>query len=200
MNVLTSAIGDGEASPVSGFIESPFNPLVHQVASRCLSTHPVDGDRTGVVLASFNGDSVTTDLASRLLSEGQKHNPLLFMQATANAILGYVSKEFGLTGPLLSVSTSDSFGPLELAALLLEDELDQVLVLGLELAGTARTDAVHRALGTTAPPHDIAVGLLITAGDGDFPEDHGITGLLALAGSPITIVSATPGRSEGGRP
>jgi hypothetical protein len=203
LSLLTSAIGDAQAPPVSGFIESPFNPLVYQVASRCLTAQPVDGDRVGVVLTSFAGDSVTTDLAAELLDKGQKHNPLLFMQATANAILGYLSKEFAITGPLLSMSAGDSAdsGPWALTTLLLADgDLDQILVLGIELAGTARTDAVHRARGTTAPPRDLAVGLLVAPGDDEFADGTGITGLLALAGSPTTIVSATPGRTEGGRP
>jgi hypothetical protein len=203
LTLVASAVGTDQAPPVSGFIESPFNPLVYQVASRCLTARPVDGERTGVILASFTGDSVTTDLAAELLHGGQKHNPLLFMQATANAILGYLSKEFDLTGPLLSMSTSDSAGsgPWALAGLLLADgDLDHVLVIGVELAGTARTDAVHRALGTTAPPHDLAVGLLVTPGDGEFPDGAGITGLLALAGPPTTTATATPGRTEGGTP
>jgi hypothetical protein len=201
VNVLAAAIGDpATAPPVAGFIESPFNPLAHQVATELLTRSTVDGSRTGVVLASELGDSVTTDLASRLLAEGEPANALLFMQATANAVLGRISIEHGLTGPLLSISPSahPASGPLDLAALLLDDDLDRVLVLGVELAGTPRTDAVHRARGAEPPPADLAAGLLVGPGSAlPRPYPAGVAGLLALARSATTTAPA--GRDEGER-
>jgi hypothetical protein len=95
---------------------------------------------------------------------GQVHNSLLFMQATANAVLGYLSREFAITGPLLALSTVDELGSQLLAAadLLLDDpELDRVLVVGVELAGTDRTSAAYRELRRSPPTHDLAVALLI---------------------------------------
>lgn len=197
--VLAAAIGDSGAEQVSGFIESPFNPLVNQVAARCLTANPAPGERTGIVLVSVLGDSGTSDLASSLLVGGQPHNPLLFMQATANAILGYVSAEFGISGPLLSVSTEED--PLDLVELLLDDEeLDQVLLIGIELGATARTTAAHRVLGTEPCAEDVAVGLLLgPAGDGPpavLPAT-GISGLLALAN---TCEYAQVRGHRGGRP
>ncbi|WP_370950037.1 beta-ketoacyl synthase N-terminal-like domain-containing protein [Amycolatopsis sp. cg5] len=184
MKILSAAIaGPGEPAQVSGFVESPFNPLVYEVAAGCLGAYPADGARTAIVLASVAGDSVTTDLASKLLTEGQPHNALLFMQATSNAILGYVSKEFGITGPLLSVSTGDEpgSGPLDVASVLLaDDELDQVLVIGVELTGNPRTAAAHRVLGTAAPAEHVAVALLVASVDAE-PPGGGVPGLLALA-------------------
>lgn len=152
------------ADPVPGFVESTFNPLVHEVAQRCLAERPGDGTRTALLLGSTVGDSGTTDLASRLMIGGQVSNPLLFMQATANAILGYLSKEFGITGPLIAMSALTDLGSalLDTANVLLDDEeLDRVLVVGVELAGSDRTTAVCRELGLDEPAEDFAVALLI---------------------------------------
>jgi hypothetical protein len=161
---MTTATG---APPVSGFIESEFNPLVHEVARRCLLEHPGDGTRTALVLGSTIGDSTTTDLASRLMIGGQVSNPLLFMQATANAILGYLAKEFGVTGPMVALSAMTDLGSalLDTAALLLDDEeLDRVLVIGVELTGNDRTAAACRELGLDPPAHDFAVARLVDRG------------------------------------
>jgi 3-oxoacyl-(acyl-carrier-protein) synthase len=161
-------------SPVSGFIESAFNPLVHEVAHRCLTEHPGDGARTALVLGSTIGDSTTTDLASRLLIGGQVSNPLLFMQATANAILGYLSKEFGITGPLVALSALTDLGSalLDTATLLLDDEeLDRVLVVGVELTGNDRTAAASRELGLEQPGEDFAVALLVDRDTAPHPTD-----------------------------
>jgi hypothetical protein len=198
VKILATAVGDPATAPqVTGFIESPFNPLAHQVAERLLSS--VDGSRTGVVLASELGDSVTTDLSSRLLTGGEPANALLFMQATANAILGRISIEHDITGPLLSISPSEhpDSGPLDLAELLLADGLDQVLVIGVELRGTPRTDAVHWERGTEPLDDDIAAAVLVGPGDGlAKPYPAGISGLLALARATTT---ASAGRDEGDR-
>lgn len=163
------------APPLTGFVESEFNPLVHRAAWPCLTAAPGehgDGARTGLVLASLMGDATTTDLASRQLVAGRVHNAILFMQATANAVLGHLAREFGRTGPLLALSTPDVSGELlDTARLWLADgELDQVLVVGVELAGTERTTAAYRALGLPPPAHDLAVALLVTRSD---PPDTG---------------------------
>jgi len=161
---MISATADASAPGVPGFVESAFGPLVYQAAQRCLSTRPGDGARTAVVLASRMGDATTLDLGSRRLVAGQVHNPLLFMQSTANAILGHISRDFGITGPLLSLSTMDDIGT-ELRAtarLLFEDgELDRVLLIGVELAGTARTAAACRELHTEPPATDSAFAILV---------------------------------------
>jgi len=168
-------------SPVSGFIESAFNPLVHEVARRCLLDRPGDGTRTALVLGSTIGDSTTTDLASRLLIGGQVSNPLLFMQATANAILGYLSKEFGITGPLVALSALTDVGSalLDAAAVLLDDEeLDRVLVVGVELTGNDRTTAALGELDLEPPTEDFAVAVWV---DRDTPPDGGGHDLRHLA-------------------
>jgi len=173
------------ADPVPGFVESTFNPLIHEVARRCLAERPGDGTRTALLLGSTVGDSGTTDLASRLMIGGQVSNPLLFMQATANAILGYLSKEFGITGPLIAMSALTDLGSalLDTANVLLDDEeLDRVLIVGVEQAGSDRTTAVCRELGLTEPAEDFAVALLI---DRDSPPaDDGGYDLRRLAEGP----------------
>ncbi|WNV88096.1 beta-ketoacyl synthase N-terminal-like domain-containing protein [Umezawaea sp. Da 62-37] len=152
------------ADPLPGFIESTFSPLVNAVAHRCLVERPGDGARTAVVLGSVVGDSTTTDLASTLMVGGQVGNPLLFMQATPNAVLGYLSKEFGITGPLVALSATSDLGSalLDAAAVLLDDpELDRVLVVGVELAGNDRTTAALRELDAPPPAEDFAVALVV---------------------------------------
>lgn len=164
---MIAAVSDASAPPVPGFVDSPFSPLVHQAVTRCLSARPGDGARTAVVLGSAMGDAATLDAGSRLLVAGQVHNALLFMQSTANAVLGRISCDFGITGPLLSLSAAGDLADelLDAAELLLEDEeLDRVVVVGVELAATKRTAAAHRGLGTVPPAADLAVAVLVERG------------------------------------
>ncbi|WAP53947.1 beta-ketoacyl synthase chain length factor [Streptomyces sp. S465] len=165
---MIAAICDASAPPVAGFVESVFSPMVHQAVERCLTARPGDGSRTAMVLASTMGDATTLDLGSRRLVAGQAHNPLLFMQSTANAVLGQLSVTFAVTGPLLSLSTvADPAGELlATAELLLEDaELDRVVLIGVELTGTERTAAAHRELRTGPPAGDLAVAIVLDRGD-----------------------------------
>ncbi|MFG2023882.1 hypothetical protein [Streptomyces sp. NPDC048825] len=149
-----------------GFVESAFSPLAYEVSRQCLTERPGDGSRTAVALATLMGDTTTADLASRRMVSGRVHNPLLFMQATANAVLGYTSQEFGITGQMFSLSTLDDpvAELLAMADLLLEDpELDRVLVLGVELGGGERLAAAYRELaadsGRPVPDLPETVGL-----------------------------------------
>ncbi|MFI0774465.1 hypothetical protein [Streptomyces sp. NPDC021212] len=173
------------APPVSGFVESAFNPLVHQAVERCLTARPGDGSRTAMVLASTMGDATTLDVGSRLLVAGQVHNPLLFMQSTANAILGLLSRDFAITGPLLCLSTvADLAGELlATAEILLEDEeLERVVLVGVELTATERTAAAYRALGHEPPGEDRAVAIVLDRGDPLPRPPHGnLRGLVELA-------------------
>lgn len=164
--IRSSAKLDGpvELPAVTGFVGPDFNPMLYHVAMTCMAGQDIPGDRLGVVLASLMGDSTTTDQASELLVNGQVHNPLLFMQATANAVLGRLSIELGITGPLLALSTTDDMaGALASAAelLLVEDDLDAVLALGVELAPNPRTAHAYAQLPATPPAHDVAVAQLL---------------------------------------
>ena len=155
---------------LSGFVESIFSPLAYEATRRCLSAQPGDSARTAVVLASLMGDTTTTDLASQRLVAGRVHNPLLFMQATANSVLGYLSREFGITAQTLSLSTLDDplVELLAMADLLLDEpELDRVLLVAVEVAGGARVAAVQSELadhtGRPMPSAtvDLAVAVLL---------------------------------------
>ncbi|MFI5795758.1 hypothetical protein [Streptomyces sp. NPDC051677] len=189
----TATHGTGRADDVPlprlpGFVESAFSPLAYEVISRCLTERPGDGVRTAVALASLTGDTTTADLASSRMVSGKVHNPLLFMQATPNSVLGHASREFGIMGQMFSVSTFDDpvAELLALADLLLEDpELDRVLVLGVELGGGARTAAVHREL---AAGSDRAAP--------DLPASAGLAAAVLLgradARAPVTVASDRP--------
>lgn len=190
--------GDGDiALPrLPGFVESAFSPLAYEVAARCLTECPGDGSRTAVALASLMGDTTTADLASRRVVSGKVHNPLLFMQATANSVLGHMSREFGITGQMFSLSTLDDpvTELLAMADLLLEDpELDRVLVIGIELGGSERLAAAYREL----------------VGDGgrsvpDLPESAALAAAVLLgrpgADTPVTVTAAeTSPHADGAR-
>ncbi|MGW0828184.1 hypothetical protein [Streptomyces sp. NPDC002845] len=177
-----------------GFVESAFSPLAYEVAARCLTAHPGDGDRTAVALASLTGDTTTADLASSRMVSGRVHNPLLFMQATANSVLGHMSREFGITGQMFSLSTlADPLTELlAMADVLLDDpELDRVLVLGVELGGGERVAAVHRELaadsGRPVPSlpakAGLAAALLLGRADHDTPA--------TVAGAQVPINSTS---------
>ncbi|MFE7841143.1 hypothetical protein ACFU53_35360 [Streptomyces sp. NPDC057474] len=193
LGVLTTATathgtrrdGDIPLPRLPGFVESAFSPLAYEVAARCLTERPGDGSRTAVALASLMGDTTTADLASRRVVSGRVHNPLLFMQATANSVLGHISREFGITGQMFSLSTLDDpvTELLAMADLLLEDpELEQVLVMGVELGGGERLAAVHRELSADS-------GRPVP----DLPESAALAVAVLLArpgtGAPVTIRS-----------
>jgi hypothetical protein len=178
-----------------GFVESAFSPLAYEVSRQCLTERPGDGSRTAVALASLLGDTTTADLASRRMVSGKVHNPLLFMQATPNSVLGHISREFKITGQMFSTSSFDDpvTELLATADLLLEDpEMDRVLVLGVELGGSERLAAMHREL---AAGHDSGLAP-------DLPASAGLAAAVLLgrsgAGGPVTVRSAeTPGGDTG---
>ncbi|GAA2365762.1 hypothetical protein [Streptomyces cuspidosporus] len=195
-----------------GFVESSFSPLAYEVGSRCLTRQPGDGSRTAVALASLMGDTTTADLASRRVISGQVHNPLLFMQATANSILGYLSREFGITGQTFSLSTLDDplAELLAMADLLLEDpDLDRVLVLGVELGaqpggesgGDPGGDSGGGRGGAATPRDRVAAAYRELAADSGRPTpppsahaDLAAAVLLGRAdtGAPVSVRPAEP--------
>jgi 3-oxoacyl-(acyl-carrier-protein) synthase len=173
---MIAATADASAPRVSGFVESTFSPLVYEAVRQCLAeesgagdrTVAQDGARTAIVLASTMGDSGTLDLGSRLLVAGETNNALLFMQSTANAILGRLSVDFAITGPLMAVSAAGDLAADLLAAadvLLAAGDVDRVILVGVELAGTERTTAAHRELGTVPPTADLAVAIVLDRND-----------------------------------
>ncbi|WP_327395972.1 beta-ketoacyl-[acyl-carrier-protein] synthase family protein [Streptomyces phaeochromogenes] len=200
LGVLTTATathgtgrdGDIPLPRLPGFVESAFSPLAYEAARQCLAERPGDRSRTAVALASTAGDTTTADLASRRMVSGRVHNPLLFMQATPNSVLGYLSREFGITGQMFSLSTLDDplTELLSMADLLLEDpEVDRVLAVGVELGGSERLAAVYEELadgrGHPAPA---------------LPADAGLAAAVLLGrpgnGTPVSIRSAEAYENE----
>jgi hypothetical protein len=197
-----------ELRRVPGFVESVFSPLAKAVIDRCLAgvtggtPFGDEGARTALVLATVFGDTVTSDLGSRLLASGQVANPLLFFQSVPTTILGVAARDHNITGPTTCVATRGDLcaEALDLAdSILGDDGVDQVLLLGVELAAEERPLSAAARL-TAGPPVrtarvDTAVAFLIrrTASrpegaetvtavdaDDDLPDFGGLAGLVRL--------------------
>ena len=105
---------ENDALPqIAGFVVSSFNPLVAEVADRCLDrrTGPVPphvpgetGTRTALLLASVSGDRATARAIADAVRTGRRVPPLLFFQSNPNAVLGHVAARRRLTGPVVSIS------------------------------------------------------------------------------------------------
>lgn len=193
---------------VPGFIESRFNPLVRAVVDRCLAdaapARPERfADRTAVLLLTLFGDSTTTDLAGQRLQEGRAHNPLLFYQSVPTSILGFVSREHGLRGALtcLSVDAASMPEAFETAELMLADaEVDQLLIVGVELAATQRAATVRRHLSPadrTPPAHDAAAALLMRRAGRDPAPAGAVTVDLRAAADAAAHEATSIGRLHG---
>ena len=142
-------------TPVPGFILSSFQPLVAEVAGRCLRDRPVaePAPLTGLLLASARGDTVTRAVVAAALAEGRPVSPLLFYQSNPNAVAGHVAARWGLAGPVVCTAPlggsaeavlADALG---CAALLIEDgDAEQVLVVAADQGG-----------GAGEPDHAVAV-------------------------------------------
>lgn len=169
-DVTASADGASGSLPFPpGFVESLFNPLVHEVARQCLEAGARDGERTAVILASVMGDATTADLSCRRLAAGQHHQPLMFLQSVSNSVLGVIGATFGVTGSMSSIAPREGVaGELLLQAdlALTTQGIDHVLVIGAELPVNERTEQVYRHLhdsgSTVRPPAEpTAVALLL---------------------------------------
>jgi hypothetical protein len=137
--------GDADPLPaIAGFVLSSYNPLVAEVAERCLRAaygpppaDPARAEGTAVVLASVRGDVSTAAAVADALRTGRRVPPLLFFQSNPNAVVGHVTARWGLAGPV--VCTSPAGDPLTdglaVAALLLADgDATEVLVIAADLA------------------------------------------------------------------
>ncbi|WP_052479994.1 ketosynthase [Streptomyces sp. NBRC 110035] len=176
---------------VRGFVGSRFGPLVHAVGTACLGEPEAfagaDGSgsrRTGIVLATMFGDTVTADTFTQRVIAGQVHSPLLFLQSVPTSILGHLTKQYGITGPLNCVSggTDLAVEALRLADVLMgSGDVDQVLVVGVESAPNERVGWVTASLAGEAsfgglPANDVAVGLLLRRSG----QDDGLSRLPAV--------------------
>ncbi|WP_431999750.1 beta-ketoacyl synthase chain length factor [Streptomyces sioyaensis] len=157
---------DGEmaAGPrkLPGFVVSSFSPLVAEVADRVLRGHYGDpsaaagqGARTAVVLVSRLGDVATDRAVAAAVDAGRPVQPLLFFQSVPNSVLGHVTTQWQLHGPVVCFSPEGDpeEAALEYADLLFaDDEADRALLVLVELAS-----------GQGA--HGAATALLVGPGD-----------------------------------
>lgn len=111
---------DDTLTPIAGFVVSSFNPLVAEVADRCLSrrtsaTVPSTASQTSastaqvsastaIVLVSVGGDRATARAIADAVRTGRRVPPLLFFQSNPNAVLGHIAARRRLTGPVVSIS------------------------------------------------------------------------------------------------
>lgn len=160
MTILTTAVatvtldGDDDLPGVPGFVISRFNPLVNEVARRCLSipgVGDVSGPGTAIVLGTIFGDSTTSDTASLNLVTGDVRNPLLFYQSVPTTILGNIARVYGITGPVICLSARKDPAA-ELAAvtdlLFLDSEIHRALCIEVELATNPRTALLSQQRAT----------------------------------------------------
>jgi hypothetical protein len=140
--------GPGDTLPaVPGFILSSFNPLVVEVAERCLRRafrrppvlDPVRAARIGVLLASAGGDRGTARALAQAVESGSRVPPLLFFQSNPNAVLGYVTARWGLAGPVVCVSPVAAAGG---EAVALGGSLAEAMAVATAMIGDGDADEV----------------------------------------------------------
>ncbi len=129
---------DREVTPLAGFIESNFSPLLAEVAGRALRRRDppqAAGQVTAIVMVTALGDVTSATRVAAAVDAGERVPPLLFFQSVPNSVAGYLAARWQLTGPVVCVSsTSAGFG---VAALLIADaDADEALVVRVDLAVT----------------------------------------------------------------
>jgi 3-oxoacyl-(acyl-carrier-protein) synthase len=133
---------DGAVTPLAGFIESTFSPLIAQVAVRVLERREAPGQQTeqqaeqqttAIVIVTALGDITSAARVAVAVDRGERVFPLLFFQSVPNAIAGYLAARWHLTGPVVCVSGIRAGA--DVAALLIQDaDADDALVVGVDLA------------------------------------------------------------------
>ena len=122
--------GDREVPQIPGFVVSSFNPLVAEVAERCLRqvygeppVPPDAGRSLATVVVSASGDLASAQHVARTVDSGSRVGPLMFFQSVPNSIAGHVAARWGLGGPVVCLSpVGDPMADgLAQAALLIED-------------------------------------------------------------------------------
>lgn len=144
---------DGEVTPLAGFVESTFSPLIAQVAGRALSRrdqHAAPGAVTAIVLVTALGDVTSAARVAAAVDAGRRVPPLQFFQSVPNAVAGYLAARWHLTGPVACVSGTSA--ALDMAALLIDDaDADEALVVRVDLAVTDGETDHAAALVVTGP-------------------------------------------------
>jgi hypothetical protein len=145
LTVLSSASwpeeeDDSEVTPLAGFIESNFSPLVAEVAGRALGNRAgglaqpqAAAGLTAIVLVTALGDVTSATRVAAAVDARTRVPPLQFFQCVPNAVAGYLAARWHLTGPVACVSGTSA--GLDVAALLIDDaDADEVLVVRADLA------------------------------------------------------------------
>jgi hypothetical protein len=147
LTVLSSASwpeeDDSEVTPLAGFIESNFSPLVAEVAARALGNRAgglaqpqATAGLTAIVLVTARGDVTSAARVAAAVDARTRVPPLQFFQCVPNAVAGYLAARWHLTGPVACVSGTSA--GLDVAALLIDDaDADEVLVVRADLAVSA---------------------------------------------------------------
>lgn len=149
-----------ELPPLPGYVLSSFSPLVAAAAAGCLAavaSSPGGRQRTAVLLVSSGNDLVSAEHVHDRVAAGRRVGPLLFFQAAPNSVVGQVSAQHGLGGPVVSISpVGDALADaMAEAQLLLDDgDADEVLAIlveqgdpGAAIAGSAASaDRAHALL------------------------------------------------------
>lgn len=155
--------GDDKVTPLAGFIDSDFSPLVAELAGRALSRRepggraPAGRERppeasqvTAIVLATALGDVTSATRVAVAVDAGKRVPPLQFFQSVPNAVAGYLAARWQLTGPVVCVSEAST--GLDVAALLIEDaDADEALVVSVDLAVAAGDQNRAAAILVTCP-------------------------------------------------
>jgi hypothetical protein len=165
---------DDPLTQLPGFVASSFSPAAAQAAQRCLlgffGSPPAPTElagRTGVVLASATGDIATAAAVAAAVDEGRRVPPLLFFQSNPNAVVGYLTARWGLSGPVVCTSpTGDVLADAKRSAALLiaGGDADAVLVITVTQAGPADQD--HAEAELLGPRHWLAT---VTGDAGEGP-------------------------------
>jgi hypothetical protein len=129
---------DRVVTPLAGFVESNFSPLLAEVAYRALRERarlPAPGQVTAIVMVTSLGDISSAARVAAVVDAGGRVPPLLFFQSVPNAVAGYLARRWHLTGPVVCVSSTSA--GLDVAALLIADaDADEALVVRIDLAVT----------------------------------------------------------------
>jgi hypothetical protein len=129
---------DVEVTPLAGFIDSNFSPLVAEVAGRVLRRR--DGDQpsatvTAIVIVTALGDVTSAVRVAAAVDAGKRVPPLQFFQSVPNSVAGYLAARWHLTGPVVCVT--EAIGGMDVAARLIDDaDADEVLVVRVDLMVT----------------------------------------------------------------
>jgi 3-oxoacyl-(acyl-carrier-protein) synthase len=161
-----------ELPALPGYVLSSFSPLVAAAAEGCLAGAALSAaarERIAVLLVSAGNDVVSAAHVRDRVAAGRRVGPLLFFQAAPNSIVGQVSGQWGLGGPVVCISpVSDAFAEaMAEAKLLLDDgDADAVLLILIEQAAVEQA-AVEQATVEQAAVEQAGTATAAFPGTGD---------------------------------